>query len=71
MGRDGATGLRSMADAGALTLGQDEPSSVVWGMPAAAQALGAVAEELPLGAMAARVVAAVFREAPLDGQDRP
>jgi two-component system chemotaxis response regulator CheB len=71
MGRDGAVGLRSMADAGALTLGQDEPSSVVWGMPAAAQALGAVAEELPLGAMAARIVAAVFREAPLDGQDRP
>jgi two-component system, chemotaxis family, protein-glutamate methylesterase/glutaminase len=71
MGRDGATGLRSMADSGALTLGQDEPSSVVWGMPAAAQALGAVAEELPLGAMAARIVAAVFREAPLDGPDRP
>ena len=42
MGRDGATGLRKMADAGGLTIGQDEPTSVVWGMPAAAQALGAV-----------------------------
>jgi len=71
MGRDGATGLRVMADAGALTLGQDEPSSVVWGMPAAAQALGAVAEELPLGAVAARIVAAVFRDVPPDGPDRP
>jgi two-component system chemotaxis response regulator CheB len=71
MGRDGAAGLRAMADAGALTLGQDEPSSVVWGMPAAAQALGAVAEELPLGAMAARIAAAVFREAPVARQDRP
>ena len=35
-------GCARCADAGALTLGQDEPSSVVWGMPAAAQALGAV-----------------------------
>ena len=44
MGRDGAVGLRTMRDAGALTIGQDEPTSVVWGMPAAAQALGAVQE---------------------------
>ena len=54
MGRDGAAGLRSMRDAGALTIGQDEPTSVVWGMPAAAQALGAVEAELPLPAIAAR-----------------
>jgi len=59
MGRDGAEGLRAMRDAGALTIGQDEPSSVVWGMPAAAQALGAVGHELPLSLIAAALTEAV------------
>ena len=55
MGRDGAAGLRTLRDAGALTIGQDEPTSVVWGMPAAAQALGAVELELPLPAIGAAI----------------
>jgi two-component system chemotaxis response regulator CheB len=59
MGRDGAVGLRTLRDAGAMTIGQDEPTSVVWGMPAAAQALGAVETELPLPAIAAAIIAAV------------
>ena len=59
MGRDGAIGLRTLRDAGAMTIGQDEPTSVVWGMPAAAQALGAVETELPLPAIAAAIIAAV------------
>jgi two-component system, chemotaxis family, protein-glutamate methylesterase/glutaminase len=59
MGRDGAVGLRSLRDAGAMTIGQDEPTSVVWGMPAAAQALGAVEAELPLPAIAAAILHAV------------
>ena len=59
MGRDGALGLRELYDAGAWTIGQDEPTSVVWGMPAAAQALGAVREETPLPAVAAAITAAV------------
>jgi two-component system chemotaxis response regulator CheB len=42
MGADGARGLREMRDRGALTIAQDEKSSVVWGMPGAAVALGAV-----------------------------
>ncbi len=58
MGRDGAEGLRTLRSAGALTIGQDEPTSVVWGMPAAAQALGAVEVELPLGGIAAALAAA-------------
>lgn len=59
MGRDGAEGLRLLHDEGAMTIGQDEPTSVVWGMPAAAQALGAVEVELPLSQIAAALVAAV------------
>lgn len=59
MGRDGAEGLRALHDAGAFTIGQDEPTSVVWGMPAAAQALGAVEVELGLPMIAAALTAAV------------
>ena len=62
MGRDGAEGLRLLHDAGALTIGQDEPTSVVWGMPAAAQALGAVEAELPLSHIAAALMSAVCAE---------
>jgi two-component system chemotaxis response regulator CheB len=59
MGRDGAEGLRHLHEAGALTIAQDEPSSVVWGMPAAALALGAVQIELPLSRIGAALAAAV------------
>ena len=59
MGRNGADGLRRMHNTGAHTIGQDEPTSVVWGMPAAAQALGAVSAELPLPDIAAAIVEAV------------
>ena len=48
MGDDGARGLREMFDAGALTLGQDEASCVVYGMPKEAMKLGAVSREIPL-----------------------
>ncbi len=43
MGADGARGLKFMREAGALTIAQDEASSLVYGMPAAARALGAAA----------------------------
>lgn len=48
MGRDGAQGLKAMRDAGARTLGQDESTCVVYGMPRAAHDLGAVERQLPL-----------------------
>ncbi len=59
MGRDGALGLKAMHDAGAITVAQDEESSVVWGMPGAAVALGAVQRQLALPDIAAALVAIV------------
>ncbi|MEZ5996975.1 MAG: chemotaxis response regulator protein-glutamate methylesterase [Hyphomonadaceae bacterium] len=53
MGRDGAQGLKAMRDAGAGTIGQDEGSCVVYGMPKAAFELGAVERQLPLTAIGA------------------
>ena len=61
MGRDGAAGLLAMRERGALTIGQDEATSTVYGMPAAAFALGAVEQQLPLPAIGAAVLAALAR----------
>ena len=59
MGRDGAKGLLAMREAGARTLAQDEATSVVWGMPQAAMAVGAVDLELSLPDIGAAIVTAV------------
>jgi len=56
MGRDGAKGLRAMRDAGCLTIAQDAPSSVVYGMPKAAAELDAAARILPITEIAREVV---------------
>ena len=48
MGSDGAEGLKAMHARGAVTIVQDESSSVVWGMPGAAVALGVVDHILPV-----------------------
>jgi two-component system chemotaxis response regulator CheB len=48
MGDDGARGLLQMREAGAQTIGQDEATCVVYGMPAVAQKLGAIGREVPL-----------------------
>ncbi len=53
MGADGAAGLLEMRRAGARTIGQDEATSVVYGMPAAAHAIGAVERQLPMNRVAA------------------
>jgi two-component system chemotaxis response regulator CheB len=52
MGRDGAQGMKLMRDAGAATIGQDEASCVVYGMPRAAFEIGAVERQLPLSSIA-------------------
>jgi two-component system chemotaxis response regulator CheB len=57
MGDDGAKGLKEMHDMGARTVGQDEDSCVVYGMPKEAVKLGAVHRELPLGRIAYEIVA--------------
>lgn len=51
MGNDGAKGLLAMRQAGCPTLGQDEQSCVVYGMPRAAFEIGGVERQLPLSAM--------------------
>jgi len=48
MGADGAEAMLRLKQAGAITLAQDENTSVVWGMPQAAFNLGAVDQVLPL-----------------------
>lgn len=48
MGKDGAAGLLAMHQGGAWTVAQDQASSVVWGMPREAAALGAADAVMPL-----------------------
>ena len=62
MGDDGARGLLALRKAGASTLAQDEASSVVWGMPGAAVALGAAQETVPLSLVAQRLLAGTARD---------
>lgn len=58
MGRDGAEGLLALRKGGAMTIGQDESSSVVYGMPRAAWEIGAVRQQLALGDIAAAILKA-------------
>jgi two-component system chemotaxis response regulator CheB len=56
MGRDGAEGLLAMRRAGAETIGEDENSCVVYGMPKAAKDLGGVVRELALSRIADEIL---------------
>jgi two-component system chemotaxis response regulator CheB len=56
MGRDGAQGLSEIRATGARTIGQSEPSCVVYGMPKAAREIGAVEAELSLERIAAEIM---------------
>lgn len=55
MGKDGAKGLRALKEIGWSTLAQDEATSVVYGMPRAAEKLGAAQAILPVDRIGARV----------------
>ncbi len=56
MGRDGASGLLAMRQSGAVTLGQDAETSLIYGMPKAAFELGAVSKQLPLQHIAREIL---------------
>jgi two-component system chemotaxis response regulator CheB len=56
MGRDGARGLLAMRRQGASTIGQNEQTCVVYGMPKVAHEIGAVAHQLPLERIGADIV---------------
>ncbi|HSI60600.1 MAG TPA: chemotaxis-specific protein-glutamate methyltransferase CheB [Ideonella sp.] len=66
MGRDGAAGLLALRRAGAVTIAQDEATSVVYGMPREAALLGAAMHILPLGEIgpALGALASAHGEAP-------
>lgn len=56
MGRDGAEGIRKMKDAGSITIGQDEQTCVVYGMPREAAAVGGLSVQLPLDEIPAQLL---------------
>jgi two-component system chemotaxis response regulator CheB len=56
MGKDGGVGLKMMHDKGAFTVGQDQATCVVYGMPNVAKKLGAIQIEAPLSAIAGTVL---------------
>jgi two-component system response regulator WspF len=62
MGRDGAEGLLAMRITGSLTIAQDAATSVVYGMPKAAEDLKAANETLPLADIGPRIVQAMLTD---------
>ena len=55
MGSDGAKGLLEMKQKGAETIGQNQATCIVYGMPAVAYNIGAVDIQLPISAMPKRI----------------
>ncbi len=56
MGRDGAEGLLALSQNGAVTIGQDRQSSVVYGMPKSAFEMNAVNYQLPLNQIGRKLI---------------
>ena len=56
IGHDGAKGMQEMKQKGSPTIGQDEATSVVYGMPKAAFELGVVDRQYPLDMIAAAIM---------------
>lgn len=61
MGDDGSESLGLMKAAGAVIIGQDEDSSVVWGMPGEAVKRGHASLVLPLGKIADKILRSISR----------
>ena len=64
MGKDGAEGMLEIRKTGAVTFGQDEDSSLIYGMPRAAFERGAVMQQFPLDHLASAILDACERPAP-------
>jgi two-component system chemotaxis response regulator CheB len=62
MGKDGAEGLLDLRQSAAMTLGQDEASSLIYGMPRVAFERGAVVRQLPLSEIADAIIDACGTE---------
>lgn len=56
MGEDGAGGILEMRQKNCRTIGQDEESSIVYGMPRKAFEIGAVEKQVPLANIARKIV---------------
>ncbi|NES87189.1 MAG: hypothetical protein F6K10_41005 [Moorea sp. SIO2B7] len=56
MGRDGADGMLSIAQAGGFTIAQNKATSVVFGMPKEEIAIGAAKEFLPIEVIATLLI---------------
>lgn len=63
MGSDGARGLKAIHDTGAVTLAQDQASSVIFGMPEQAIRLGAASAVIGLDHIPDRIVQWARRDA--------
>ncbi len=62
MGRDGADGLLKMRQYGAKTVGQDEETSIVYGMPKVAFDIGAVEKQYPLPKIAGAIMSLLNKD---------
>ncbi len=61
MGRDGANGLLELKEKGHHTISQDEETSIVYGMPKAANDIGAAVETLPLPKIGPKILSLIER----------
>lgn len=62
MGKDGAKGLLHMKQKGAITIGQDEKSSVVYGMPKVAFEIGAVGKQYNIESIPSAIINALKKK---------
>jgi two-component system chemotaxis response regulator CheB len=70
MGKDGAEGMLEMRQAGATTVGQDEATSLIYGMPRAAFERGAVMRQYPLTHIANAILEACDADAASHAHER-
>jgi len=64
MGSDGSQGMKAIHGAGGLTIGQDEATCTVYGMPRACAELGVLVRVVPLSEIPGELLRAVRRRMP-------